>query len=392
MASIEEAKDIIKSTDISTVINYYHPISKRGGNYEGICPFHGDTQPSLKINDSKGIYKCFACGAAGDAIKFVQDKLNVDFIESVKDIAANLGINIDEQKKKNPKYEMALRVLQVSAKLYKKIATDKSPSLFTDFKKNRNLNEESISNFQIGYAPGNNGLISYLNSIPGKDKDFALQVAKDLGLIRDNRHGKGQYDFYRDRVMFPIWDHSGKVRGFSSRAVKPEQKPKYLNSGESFIFDKGNILYGFNLAKKHIRESDSVVIVEGNMDVITLHQYGFKNSVATMGVALSQSSVRLLSNMTKNIFLAMDSDPAGLKAMNKINENFLELGIMPKYIDFSPEKDPDEFLNKFGRLDLTKRIDSAPTFVDFMIDSIIPTPIPENTDKKLEVLNKIFEE
>jgi DNA primase len=390
MASIEEAKDIIKTTDISTVINYYHPISKKGANYEGICPFHGDTQPSLKINDNKGIYKCFACGAAGDAIKFVQDKLNVDFIESIKDIAGNLGITIEDTKKKNPKFDMALRVLQVSTKLYRKIATETAPGPFKNFLRTRNLNEESITDFQIGYAPGNNGLIKYLSSIPSADKETAIRAAKEIGIIRDNKHGKGHYDFYRDRVMFPICDHTGKVRGFSSRAVLPDQKPKYLNSGESFIFDKGNILYGFNLAKSHIRESDSVILVEGNMDVVTLHQYGFKNSVATMGVGLSHNSSRLLSNMTKNIYLAMDSDPAGLKAMTKINEEFLSHGITPKFIDFSPEKDPDEFLNKIGRLELLERIETAPTFIDHLIKNEIPNPIPENTDRKLEILNNVF--
>lgn len=392
MASIEEAKDIIKSTPISSIVNFYHPISKKGANYEGICPFHGDSHPSLKINDSKGIYKCFACGAAGDSIKFVQDKLSLDFVDAIKDIASNLGIDIEEKQKgpKNPKYDMALRVLQAASKLYKKIGQDLNPKHFQDFLKNRKLNEESLQNFQLGYAPGNNALLSYLQSIPESDQKMAMQVASELGLIRPSKNGHGHYDFYRDRIMFPIWDHGGKVRGYSSRAVLPDQVPKYLNSGESFIFDKKNILYGFNLAKKAIREEDSVLIVEGNMDVIMLHQYGFKNSIATMGVALSTSAGRLLSNMTQNIYLAMDSDPAGIKAMTRINEDFLSFGISPKYIDFSPAKDPDEFLNEFGRLELCKRIEEAPSFLDFLIKSTIPEQIPESTEKKLEILQQVF--
>ncbi len=392
MASIDEAKDIIKNTSISTIVSFYHPITKRGANYESICPFHGDSHPSLKINDSKGIYKCFACGAAGDSIKFVQDKLNLDFIEAIKDIAGNLGISIEEKKfNKNPKFEMALRVLQATSKLYKKVALENEPEPFTKFLKDRNLNEESVSDFQIGYAPGGNGLTKYLNSIPGADKDVAINAAKEIGLIRDNKRGKGHYDFYRDRVVFPIWDHGGKVRGFSSRAVLPDQKPKYLNSGESFIFDKGNTLYGFNLAKNHIRERDSVIIVEGNMDVISLHQFGFKNSVATMGVSLSQNSIRLLNNMTKNIYLAMDSDPAGIKAMIRINGDFLNTDVVPKFIDFTPSKDPDEFLNEFGRLELQKRVEDAPSFIDYLIKLEIPEAIPESTDKKLQILKSVFE-
>ncbi len=392
MASIEEAKDLIKATPISSVISFYHPITKRGANFEGICPFHGDSHPSLKINDGKGIYKCFACGAAGDSIRFVQDKLNVSFIEAIKDIASNLGVNIEEQKKnKNPKYEMGLRVLQAANKLYKKIALESKPQAYKDFCQKRNLNEDSQNNFQIGFATGSNALVSYLNSIPNSDKEMAIKSAKEIGLIRDSKHGGGHYDFYRDRIMFPIWDHSGKVRGFSSRATKEDQVPKYLNSGESFIFDKGNILYGFNLAKNHIRDLDSVMIVEGNMDVIMLHQFGFKNSVATMGVSLSSSSIKLLKNMTENFYLAMDSDNAGIKAMTRINEELLENNIIAKYISFAPMKDPDEFLNEYGRIELQKRIEDAPTFLDFLIANEIPEQIPGSTENKLSLLKNVFQ-
>jgi DNA primase len=393
MASIEEAKEIIKSTDISTVITYYHPISKKGGNFEGVCPFHADTNPSMKINDDKGIYKCFVCGAAGDAIKFVQDRLNLDFIEAVKDISEQLGISIDEFKKRNqdPKFEMALRVLTASNKMYRKVANEIKPEIFTTFIKDRNLNEESIQNFQIGYAPGKNAMTKYLESVPEPDRKMAIEVARSIGLIRPNKHGpKGHYDFYRDRVTFPVIDHTGKVRGYSSRAVLPDQKPKYLNSGESFIFDKGNILYGFHLAKTHIRENDSVIVVEGNMDAVMLHQFGFKNSVATQGVALSQNSIKLLSNMTKNLYLAMDSDNAGLMAMGKINLALLTEGIIAKFVSFAPLKDPDDFLNEYGRLELQKRIDEAPAFIDYQISEIIPSSIPEQTDKKLALLREIF--
>lgn len=392
MASIDEAKDIIKGTPISSVINFYHPISKRGGNYEGICPFHGDSHPSLKINDSKGIYKCFACDAAGDSIKFVQDKLSLNYIEAIKDIASNLGITIEEKewKNKDPRYEIALKVLKAANRLYKKIASEMNPANYKAFLTKRGLNEESVTNFEIGYAPPNNALTKYLNTIPESERTMAIKVAKEIGLIRDNKHGAGYYDFYRDRVVFPIWDHSTKVRGFSSRAVLPDQKPKYLNSGESFIFDKGNTLYGFHLAKRSIRETDSAIVVEGNMDAITLHQYGFKNSVATMGVSLSQSSIKLLTNMAKDIYLAMDSDPAGIKAMTRINNDFLAIGIVPKFISFEPAKDPDEFLNEYGRLELMDRIEKADTFLDFLINQAIPESIPQSTDKKLEILKEVF--
>lgn len=393
MASIEEVKNQIKDTPISSVINFYYPITKRGANYEAICPFHSDTKPSLKINDNKGVYKCFACGAAGDSIKFVQDYKNLDFVEAIKDIAANLGLQVDERQKKqsNPKYDMGLRVLSSAYKLYKKVAKETRPENFTRFLQQRNLNEESVENFGLGYAPGNNAFTHYLSSIKNpKDKEFALKVAQEIGIIRNSYKGPGQYDFFRDRVVFPIWDHSGNVRGFSSRAVLENQKPKYLNSGESFIFDKGNILYGFNIAKNNIRQKDAVIVVEGNMDVVVLHQYGFNNSVGTMGVAFSENSARLLSNMTQNIYLAMDSDDAGMAGMERTNKILMEKGILAKYVSFAPVKDPDDFLNEYGRLELDKRLKEAPTFVDFKISTLIPNPVPQATDRKLEILKQIF--
>lgn len=392
MASVEEAKEIIKSTAISTIVNFYHPISKRGANYEGICPFHADTNPSLKLNDDKGIYKCFVCGAAGDAIKFVQDKMNLEFVDAIKEISTQIGITVEETAKKNqdPKYDMALRVLSASNKIYKKVATEMTPQAFKDFQKARGLNDESIDNFQIGYAPGKNAVTNYLSSLKGPQKELAIEVATKIGIIRVNQRGQGHYDFFRDRVTFPIWDHAGKVRGYSSRAVLPDQKPKYLNSGESFIFDKGNILYGFNFAKNHIREKDSVLVVEGNMDVIMLHQYGFRNSVATQGVALSSNSIKLLGNMTKNIYLAMDSDPAGIAAMTKINTAMLYDGLIPKFVSFDPFKDPDEYLINKGSIALQELIEKAPSFIDFRISKILKDPIPSATDKKLTLLQEVF--
>lgn len=392
MASIEEAKDIIKSTPITTIVNFYHPISKRGANFEGICPFHADTKPSLKINDDKGIYKCFVCGAAGDAIKFVQDKMNLEFVDAIKEISTQIGVDIEETSRKNkdPKFDMALRVLSASNKIYRKVATEHTPDSFSEFKKSRGLSDESLENFQIGYAPKNSAVTSYLNSLPNDQKNLAIDVGAQIGIIRINQRGQGHYDFFRDRVTFPIWDHAGKIRGYSSRAVLKDQMPKYLNSGESFIFDKGNILFGYNFAKNHIREKDSVLLVEGNMDVIMLHQYGFKNSVATQGVAISQNSIKLLGNMTKNIFLAMDSDPAGLVAMGKINAAFLEDGLIAKFLNFAPFKDPDEYLIEKGSLELQKLIEEAPSFIDYRISEIIKDPIPSATDKKLGILQEIF--
>jgi DNA primase len=173
--------------------------------------------------------------------------------------------------------------------------------------------------------------------------------------------------------------------------VLPDQNPKYLNSGDSFAFNKGSILFGFYFGKNIIRQSDHVIIVEGNMDVIMMHQFGFHQTVGTMGTALSDQSIRLLSNMTKNIFLGMDSDAAGKKAMQRINADFMAIGILPKYLSFEPAKDPDEFLLNEGRLALLERMEKAPILVDVLISELIPEKIPENLELKLNTLHRIFE-
>ena len=394
MASIDETIEIIRETPISSIVSFYHSIRKKGANFEGLCPFHGDTKPSLVVSDQKRIYKCFACGAGGDAIKFVMEHNGLQFIDAVKEIADKIGIQVEETKKKasDPKFDMAIRVLKAANKLYRKVASERNPELYQEFLKNRKLNEDSVNDFEIGYATKNNMLVSYLNSIAKKeDREFALKVAVDIGIIRPSKHGGGYYDFYRDRVMFPIADQQGNVRGFSSRAVLPDQKPKYLNSGESYIFDKGNTLYGFHLAKSHIRKQEMVLIAEGNMDVVALHQYGFNYSVGTMGTALSENMAKMLTNMTKSIYLGMDSDPAGISAMTRINEMFMGMGVLPKFIDYSPAKDPDDFLKEFGRIELLNRMESSAPFLDYIIEKAIPVPIPETVDRKLEILNEIFE-
>lgn len=388
----EELKDRIKESPVSLVIGNYIPLTKRGTNLEAICPFHSDTKPSLKVNDAKGMYKCFACGAGGDAIKFVREYKNLEFVDALKEVCGILGLPFEDQKekKKNPKLEMAFRVLNASVKLYKKVA-DQKPIPYTQFLEKRKLSLETVEKWQIGYSPGNNSLFHYLDSLPGADGNTARAVAKEIGIVRYNETKNSHYDFYRDRVMFPIHDHSGQIRGYSSRAVLPDQNPKYLNSGESFAFDKGSILFGFYFGKNAIRQSERVIIVEGNMDVIMMHQFGFQETVGTMGTALSDHSVRLLSNMTKTIYLAMDSDAAGKKAMDRINKDFLSHGILPRFLSFSPHKDPDEFLLAEGRLSLMERLEKAPIYLDQLIQEIFPSPLPENTDLKLNLLHHVFE-
>lgn len=395
--SLDDLKLKIKEEiPISSVIGNYLSIKRSGSAQVSLCPFHGDTKPSMNINDSKKIFKCFACGAAGDAITFVMKYRNLDYVEALKEICQKQGINFDsyqEEKKTNPKMDMAKKILTRSALLYRKTASSGAFAPYTSFIKNRGLNEEIATTYSLGFAPNRNSITDYLRSIPDqKERDFAINTALDIGLIRkDKNDPNAQYDTFRDRIIFPIWDQFGQVVGFTSRAIRDDQKAKYMNSVDSFVFNKGNILYGFHLAKNAIREKDAAILVEGNMDQVSMYNNGFKNTVAVMGVALGPNSLERLIALTKNVYLALDSDKAGFIAMERINKQLAEKGIVAKYIEFSPQKDPDDYLKANGALALQEKLDNALPAFDILLGALIPEKLPEVLDRKLEILNKAFE-
>ncbi len=395
--SLEDLKNKIKEDiPISSIIGSYLAVKKQGSTMISLCPFHTDTKPSLHINDSKKMFKCFACDSAGDAISFVMKHRHLEFIDALKEICQKQGLHFEsyqDEKKSHPKMEMGKKILSKTAQLYRRMATTHKFQAYDSFIKNRGLDEEIANTYSLGFATSKNSLLDYLSSIGDeKDRTFALDIALELGLIKkDKDNPKNHYDTFRDRIIFPIWDHFGQVIGFTSRATRDEQKAKYMNSPESFMFKKQNILYGLHLAKNAIRDQDAVILVEGNMDQIALYHFGFKNTVAVMGIALGPQSLERLVHLTKNIYLALDSDGAGFNAMTRINAQLAEKGIVAKYLEFSPAKDPDEFLKLEGALALQKKIDNALPAFDVLLNNLIPEKIPEVLDRKLEILHQAFE-
>ena len=395
--SLDDLKQKIKEEiPISAVIGPYLSIKRSGSAMVSLCPFHGDTKPSMNINDSKKIFKCFACGAAGDAITFVMKHRSLDYIEALKEICQKQGINFEsyqEERKVNPRMEMAKKILTRAALLYRKIGSSNQFTAYSNFIKNRGLDLEIATTYSLGFAPNKSSITDYLKSIPDpKEREFAISMALDIGLIRkDKNNPEAQYDTFRDRIIFPIWDQFGQVVGFTSRSIRDDQKAKYMNSVESFIFNKSNILYGFHLAKNAIREKDSVILVEGNMDQIALYHNGFLNTVAVMGVALGNSSLERILALTKNVYLALDSDRAGFIAMERINKQLAEKGVVAKYLDFSPQKDPDDYLKIHGAIALQEKIENAIPAIDVLLNNLIPEKLPEVLDRKLEILHKAFD-
>lgn len=383
--SLKELKDVIKQANILDIVSHYLSVNKKGSNYESLCPFHNDSKPSLKINPQKGLFKCFACDTAGDGISFIQQIEKVEFVDALKKAAHILNIPLDnylQAPRKNPKKEMGYRVLRAAQNLYTQYAQSQQfNSIYQGFLQSRGLTSQTAQEFGLGYTPGRKSFYRYLQSIPQKnEQNFALQEATELGLIRNGDYG--YYDYFNNRITFPIWDHFGAVVGFGSRVLNSDQQPKYLNSKESYLFNKRNLLYGFHLAKQAIREKDMIILVEGYMDAIALYQAGFKQTVAIMGVAISEQNTHEIARLTKNVFLALDNDQAGLKAMERVNHEFLKIGIIPQYLDFSPHNDPDDYIKEKGAKSFQELLQQAQSFTDFQLTEISQS-LPENASSQV---------
>ena len=394
--TIDELKSRIKDIPISEILGRYIHTVKKGTQMTAVCPFHDDHDPSLTINDQRGMWFCFVDNMGGDAIRFVMLYRKLEFIDALKDICEKLGWDFNDyhqEKKASPKIEMGKKLLSNGMKLFKKIAETGKYQAFDDFIKNRGLSSEIAKNYQLGYAPNGAVFFDYISSIKNeKEREFAIRTASELGLIKPSTFGdKSHYDTFRERIIFPIWDHFGQVIGFTSRATKDDQKPKYLNSVDSFLFSKKDLLYGLHLAKNSIRDRDQAILVEGNMDQVAMYKNGFENTVAIMGVALGDRSLTRLLPITKNIILSLDNDKAGWKAGERINSQFMEKGITPLFLDLDPHKDPDDFLNAEGHNALTKRIEEAKPFIDTQLERLVPRELPELAERKLELLNQVFE-
>jgi DNA primase len=417
------AKNKIKDIPLAEIIGGYVNLSRKGQLFWGLCPFHQDTHASLIVNETKSLYRCFACNTGGDAIAFVQKFKSIGFIEAIKEILSRFGyspedLEIGPSKNRftDPRKKDAYLLLKKVTEIYQTQSKSQNSQPFWNFIRTRGLSEESVKIFQIGFASTDSPIKKYLFSLKPEIQAKYLPLALELGILRKKDQFKeGQnslpqqpqpqlrlqtqphddfysyYDTFHNRVMFPIFDTLGRVIGFSGRALSEEQKAKYINSQESFLFHKKNILYGLHLSKNFIREKNLCLIVEGHMDLIALHQNGFKNSVAVMGVALGENSCKKIKELSSRVIMGLDTDTAGMLAMKRMNELFMHNGVVPQYVQFAPHKDPDEYLKSKGQKAFTELLESATPFIDHIFAETLGNEFPQTIEHKLEILQKIFQ-
>lgn len=413
--SYEEVISQIKDRlDIVEVVSRKVVLKKSGANYWGICPFHNDTKPSFCVSPQKGIYKCFSCGAGGDALTFIVKTENKDFKEVITELAEQFGIEMPKAFNANPEAKTLKddmkKACKAAALFYQeKLKTDDEASKAIRYLSSRDINDEIIKTFSLGWAPNH-----YHDLYDNLKTKFSDEVLEKSGLILKGNKG-GWIDRFRNRIIIPIQNENGEYVAFGARAVDEGQNPKYLNSSDSLIYNKSKLLYGLFNAKDAVQQEDAVIIMEGYFDVISTQAHGIKNCVASCGTAFTSEHVKLLSRYTKSrrIYLSFDTDSAGIKATNKggeiIKETFKSLGDIKQFdeshigtndekysceirVISPPEgKDPDEFIRSVGVEEYRKYIANAPLLLDFQLNSVLKKKHEAKTpQEKSRLVNEIL--
>lgn len=349
--------EVREKNDIVDVISSYVSLKKRGSNYVGLCPFHNEKSPSFSVSRDKQMYYCFGCGQGGNVYTFLMEYNRLSFVEALQNLAQRAGVELPEREQTAEERQQAdarvtLRDMNKEAAIYfHYLLKSERGAQALSYLKNRGLSDETINHFGLGYADiYRDDLYQYLRS-----KGFTDYQMKESSLVNIDTV-KGNYDKFFNRVIFPIMDMNQRVIGFGGR-VMGDGEPKYLNSRETILFDKGRNLYGLNYAKRS--RSNAIILCEGYMDVISLHQAGFTNAVAPLGTAFTPNQAMLLKRYTNEVILSFDSDGAGIKAALRALPILRQNGLRGRVLSMKPYKDPDELIKAEGAESYQKRIDEA---------------------------------
>ena len=383
-SDIEKIKERINIVD---VIGSYIKLQKAGNNLKANCPFHSEKTPSFFVSPGRNMYHCFGCGAKGDIFTFVQEFEGLDFSGALKLLASRAGVVLKQQSKENrDEITQMFTILEEATRFFENNIKQKDgqnqESL--DYLKKRGVSENTIKNFRIGFAPNSwRSLYEHL-----KKENFSEKMMFDVGLVRKTE--KGFYDYFRNRIMFPIFDSADRVVAFSGRILSGENEkiPKYINSPETELYNKSQILYGYNKAKHSMRKNNFCILVEGQMDLILSHQSGFSNTVALSGTSLTGYHLNLIKKLTNNLIIALDSDNAGIASAKKGSEIAILAGMDVKIAELESSKDPAEIILK-NKDDWRKIIKKSQHAIDFFINFIEKKNFPERKFWK-EIREKIL--
>ena len=389
--------EILHAANIEEVVGDYVRLKRRGANLTGLCPFHNEKTPSFSVSPAKGIYKCFGCGKAGNSVNFIMEHDSLGYIEALKSLADRYRIEWPQQENINIDQERAIRSEKESLQILNNWAADyfeqqlweneEGKTIGLSYFEERGFRQDTIKKFKLGYSldAWNHLQENALNS------QFNEEVLLKAGLVKKNEQGK-VYDAYRGRVMFTIHSHTGKVIAFAGRQLKKEDKSaKYVNSPETLLYHKSNELYGLFFAKNAIRQSDFVYLVEGYTDVISMHQAGVENVVASSGTSLTENQIKLLKRHTENVTVLYDGDAAGIKASMRGIDMILEQGLNVKVVPFPDGEDPDSYSRKVGSEAFTNYlVQESKDFILFKVKLLL-SDVKHDPLKKAQVTRDIVE-
>ena len=378
------ANTIRSKVDIVDIIGERINLIARGKNFFGVCPFHDDSNPSMCVSREKQIYTCFSCHATGNVYTFLMNYEHIDFKEALKYLGDKVGIDTGsvQIKKKDDKFDKLYAAYNLSLKYFQNNLNSNVGKIAKQYLLNRKIDESMIKEFEIGLSlESRDDLTKLLSS-----KNYDLVTLNRIGLSSDN------HDIYNDRIMFPLYDITGKVVGFSGRIYKDNGQNKYLNTKETDIFKKGEMLYHYHIAKEECRLKKSVIVMEGFMDVIRASSIGIKNTVALMGTAMTKEQINLIKRLSNNIILCLDGDDPGRHAALNNGNLLFEQGIEVKVVTLPNPDDPDSFILKNGKERFQGLIDSAINFSDYKMQSLRENVDFRSDEEKANYINVVIEE
>lgn len=378
------ANEIRRKTDIVDIIGERIPLVARGKNFFGVCPFHDDSNPSMCVSREKQIYTCFSCHATGNVFTFLMNYEHIDFKETLKYLGEKVGVNVSgiQIKQKSSKFDKLYEAYKFSVKYFQNNLSSGFGKMAKSYLASRGITDDIIKEFEIGL------------SLDSRDDLTKLLMKKEYDLATLNRIGlsSDDHDIYNDRIMFPLYDVSGNVVGFSGRIYKDNGQNKYLNTKETDIFKKGEMLYHYHIAREECRQKKSVIVMEGFMDVIRASIIGIKNTVALMGTALTKEQISLIKRLSNNIILCLDGDGPGVKAATSIGEELLSQGVEVKVVMLPDDDDPDSFILKHGKDRFIGLIENAVNFSDFKINKLKENVNFKSDEEKANYINAVLKE